>query len=45
MATFRQKIQLPGRRALLLASLLAVWQVANTAGFLWEWAGHVRGRD
>jgi len=35
---------LPGRRSLLLASLLALWQVANTAGFLWGWTGHVRGR-
>lgn len=29
--------QVPGRRALLLAILLVVWQMANTVGFLWEW--------
>lgn len=28
--------KVPGRRGLLLAMLLVMWQVANTAGFVWE---------
>jgi GT2 family glycosyltransferase len=36
--------QIPGRRALLLATLLAMWQVANTAGFLWEWVDQITGK-
>jgi glycosyltransferase involved in cell wall biosynthesis len=36
--------QVPGRRALLLATLLVVWQIANTLGFLWEWVTQTRVR-
>jgi GT2 family glycosyltransferase len=34
----RSLSQVRGRRAVLPAALLVVWQVANAAGFFWEWA-------
>jgi GT2 family glycosyltransferase len=36
--------QIRSWRALLLATLLVMWQGANAAGFLWEWANRTAGK-
>jgi GT2 family glycosyltransferase len=40
----RSFAQTHGRRPLLTVALLAVWQVANAAGFFWEWAAQTEQR-
>lgn len=41
---FRSFSQVRGRRAVLPGALLVVWQVANAAGFFWEWANQTERR-
>jgi GT2 family glycosyltransferase len=36
--------QVRGRRAVVPGALLVVWQVANAAGFFWEWASQTERR-
>ena len=36
--------QVRGRKPVLPGALLAVWQVANAAGFFWEWASQKESR-
>jgi GT2 family glycosyltransferase len=36
--------QIRGRKAVLPGALLVVWQVANAAGFFWEWASQTETR-